>query len=689
MDFSRAQAAQSYSESSDEGHEARASGNSVGEGASNSVPANPASTSIGNRGKKRAKRANTSWVWNHMSKRKDVTDAKGVNIGKRSCCNYCDKNYSPDSNYGTGNMIKHLTKHHQDKIGNEHRKDFSNFIYSKAEMRKGLARYVAAAEQPFTFGDDVRFEHFVQQKLNPVFKKVSRNTTRADTLAEFKVDKEQFINEEIAGFPRGTSVSFTSDMWSGGNNRGYMALTAHYIDSSWKLNKRIIAFRLVEYPHNSTTIFQTVYGVFTEYNLADKVFSITFDNHSANTASIDMFLDNLSPIHGGKLFHMRCVCHIINLVVQDGLKTISLELSKIKDAIHFITTSPSRQQEFDAFCASLSLKPKVFNTDIRTRWNSTYIMLKSCKNYYKAISDFVNPRYGGGFLLSIADWNLAFEFMKFLKVFYTATCACSGVRYPTSCIVLHQLFNISVFFRTYRLRENFVHPLVKMEDKFKKYFEPMPKIFVFAVVMDPRIKLCGVDRLLKGLSTNMGVLFYSIATVKKDLIDLYDLYESKYASTNVASTCPDPCLPRSSVDDPGWSLMSDDASDIFDFDTDTADTSARSELSIYLETERIKITNNQQNFDILGWWQQHAPTFPVLNIMARDLLTPPVSSVPSESAFSAGERVLDDKRSRLAPDILDCLMCLKDWEDTRLGIHPRAAKDELRDYFADSDIDDE
>ncbi|KAI8555020.1 hypothetical protein RHMOL_Rhmol05G0141600 [Rhododendron molle] len=399
--------AQSYSESSDEGHEAHASGNSVGEGASNSVPANPASTSIGSR--------------------------------------------------------------------------------------------------------------------------VSRNTTRADTLAEFKLDKEQFINEEFAGFSRGTSVSFTSDMWSGGNNRGYMALTAHYIDSSWKLNKRIIAFRLVEYPYNSTTIFQTVYGVFTEYNLADKVFSITFDNHSANTASIDMFLANLSPIHSG--------------------------------------------------------------------------------------------------------------------------------------------------------------PLVNMEDKFKKYFEPMPKIFVFATVMDPRIKLCGVDRLLKGLSNNMSVLFYSIATVKKDLIDLYDLYESKYASTNVASTCPDPCLPRPSVDDPGWSLMSDDASDSFDFDT--ADTSARSELSIYLETERIKITNNQQNFDILGWWQQHAPTFPVLNIMARDLLTLLVSSVPSESAFSAGERVLDDKRSRLAPDILDCLMCLKDWEDTRLGIHPRAAKDELRDYFADSDIDDE
>ncbi|GAB2278831.1 hypothetical protein Dimus_013505 [Dionaea muscipula] len=61
--------------------------------------------------------------------------------------------------------------------------------------------------------------------------------------------------------------------------------------------------------------------------------------------------------------------------------------------------------------------------------------------------------------------------------------------------------------------------------------------------------------------------------------------------------------------------------------------------------------------------------------------------VASKSAFSAGKRVLDDRRSRLAPDILDCLICLKDWEDERLGIVKRSAKDEFRDYFADSDID--
>ncbi|KAF7142976.1 hypothetical protein RHSIM_Rhsim05G0124100 [Rhododendron simsii] len=64
-----------------------------------------------------------------------------------------------------------------------------------------------------------------------------------------------------------------------------------------------------------------------------------------------------------------------------------------------------------------------------------------------------------------------------------------------------------------------------------------------------------------------------------------------------------------------------------------------------------------------------------------------IAAVASESAFSAGNRVLDERRSRLAPDILDCLICLKDWEDARLGIQKCHPRDEFRDYFSDSDID--
>ena len=47
--------------------------------------------------------------------------------------------------------------------------------------------------------------------------------------------------------------------------------------------------------------------------------------------------------------------------------------------------------------------------------------------------------------------------------------------------------------------------------------------------------------------------------------------------------------------------------------------------------------------------------------MARDILVIPASSVPSESAFSMGRRIISDFRSRLAPKTVEALICLQDW----------------------------
>ena len=47
--------------------------------------------------------------------------------------------------------------------------------------------------------------------------------------------------------------------------------------------------------------------------------------------------------------------------------------------------------------------------------------------------------------------------------------------------------------------------------------------------------------------------------------------------------------------------------------------------------------------------------------MARDILTIPLSTVASESAFSVGGRVLDAFRSSLKPDIVEAVICLSDW----------------------------
>ena len=259
---------------------------SVGEAASNTVGLGPpGSGSTSTQRARSAKRGRTSWVWKHAKIDENYINKEGVDIGARGVCNYCSNNYSCNSNGGIGHIERHLKNKHKEEIsGGSSVTGVCNFVYSKSHMRNGLALYVAAAEQPFTFGDDIRFEHFVQTCLQPAFSKVSRNTTRGDCLKAFINGRKKLITE-IAKLD--STISFTSDLWSGNNNLGYIVVTAHYIDASWILQKRIIAFRLMEFPHNANNIFQCINGVFREFDIVDKVFSITFDNHTANTAAIE------------------------------------------------------------------------------------------------------------------------------------------------------------------------------------------------------------------------------------------------------------------------------------------------------------------------------------------------------------------------------------------------------------------
>lgn len=56
----------------------------------------------------------------------------------------------------------------------------------------------------------------------------------------------------------------------------------------------------------------------------------------------------------------------------------------------------------------------------------------------------------------------------------------------------------------------------------------------------------------------------------------------------------------------------------------------KNELEKYLKDE---CEPNESGFDVLQWWKDNQKRYPVVSMMARDVLAIPVSTVASESAF--------------------------------------------------------
>ena len=77
-------------------------------------------------------------------------------------------------------------------------------------------------------------------------------------------------------------ISLTGDLWTSITTDGYLAITVHFIDKEWVLQKRVLDFSFVAPPHTGVAISEKVYSILEEWGLEKKIFSVRLENASSN-----------------------------------------------------------------------------------------------------------------------------------------------------------------------------------------------------------------------------------------------------------------------------------------------------------------------------------------------------------------------------------------------------------------------
>ena len=98
--------------------------------------------------------------------------------------------------------------------------------------------------------------------------------------------------------------------------------------------------------------------ILMEWSLDRKLSTITLDNCSTDDA---MKHDLLARLDGrylllrGKLLHMHCGAHMLNLIVKDGLEIIKESGEKICNSVLYWSATPKRHEKFVIWCSKLGV----------------------------------------------------------------------------------------------------------------------------------------------------------------------------------------------------------------------------------------------------------------------------------------------------------------------------------------------
>ena len=346
---------------------------------------------------------------------------------------------------------------------------------AKAIVEDLALGFVITGNQPFSIFQNP----FLRQLLSTLNPSISRTigwgrTSIRQRLADTFANKKKLVQQELATSMSKIHLAF--DLWTSPNRLAIFALSAHFIDTKYNVQQRLLALREQQGAHTGLNIAQTLSEITRDWGIVDRVGCLVSDNASNNDVCGEEFFRQILPDFSAEDAtdrRIRCYGHILNLVgraflygedfeafeqesqVYEAVDRIDDNLrhwrkrgpvGKLHNLVKWVRASPQRSEFFRATIKELDddsgislSEQSTFELQLllnnETRWNSTFLMIQRALRKQSDIQTFlarnldeIDPqkRIPVEDHLDMEDWRLLTELKEILEPLYRQTMRTQG-----------------------------------------------------------------------------------------------------------------------------------------------------------------------------------------------------------------------------------------------------------------------